>query len=125
MKIVHIGQAASSEEKADCFYIGILGLEKSEPKILDRKLVKAIFGIDNELLMIHYRGQTIHYEIFVYQGYKAQDKNTAHSCIKVTDLEKIVIKCRDAGLKVTEVPKGSVVVTFISDFDGNLFEVKE
>jgi hypothetical protein len=37
----------------------------------------------------------------------------------------MVRKCRDAGLKVVEIPKGSVVVTFISDYDGNLFEVKE
>ncbi len=125
MKIIHSGLAASSEEKADRFFIDILGLEKSMPKTLDRKLAQAIFGINKELLIIHYRGGTAHYEILVYQEFKAPEKQIAHSCIQVTDLINFVNKCRDAGLKVIEVPKESVIVTFISDYDGNLFEVKE
>jgi len=125
MEIIHTGLAVSSEEKADRFFIDILGLEKSEPKIIDKKLTQAIFGINNELFVIHYQGGTVHYEIFVYQEYKAPEKQVAHSCIKVTDLAKIVNKCREAGVRVVEVPKGSVVVIFISDYDGNLFEVKE
>jgi hypothetical protein len=88
-------------------------------------LAQAIFGINDELLIIHYRGGTVHYEIFVYPEYKAPEKQIAHSCIQITDLKNIVSKCRDAGLKVVEIPKGSVVVTFISDYDGNFFEVKE
>jgi len=61
----------------------------------------------------------------VYQEYKAPEKQIAHSCIQVTNLMNIVNKCRDAGVKVVEIPKGSVVVTFIFDYDGNLFELKE
>ena len=125
MEIIHTGLAASSEEKADRFFIDILGLEKLIPKTLDKKLTQAIYGINSELLIIHYRGGTVHYEILVYQEYKAPEKQIAHSCIQVTDLVNIVNKCRDAGMKVVEIPKGSVVVTFISDYDGNLFEVKE
>jgi len=125
MKVIHTGLAASSEEKADRFFIDILGLEKSMPKILDRKLTQAIFGINNELLIIHYRGGTVDYEILVYQEYKAPEKQISHSCIQITDLITIVKKCRDAGVKVVEIPKGSAVITFISDYDGNLFEVKE
>jgi catechol 2,3-dioxygenase-like lactoylglutathione lyase family enzyme len=125
MKIIHTGLAASSEEKADRFFIDILGLEKLKPKILDKKMTQAIFGINKELLIVNYRGGTIHYEILVYQEYKAPEKQIAHSCIQVTDFINIVNKCKDAGVKVVEIPKGSGVVTFISDYDGNLFEVKE
>ena len=125
MKIIHTGIAASSEEKADRFFIDILGLEKSMPKTLDKKLAQAIFGINSELLIIHYQGENVHYEILVYKEYKAPEKQIAHSCIQVIELINFVNKCRDAGLKVVEVPKDSVVVTFISDYDGNLFEVKE
>ena len=125
IKFVHNGLAASSEENADRFFVDILGLEKSEPKLIDKKLAHALFGIEDELLMIHYRGETLDYEIFIYQEYKAPEKQIAHSCIKVNDLITIVGKCKDAGLKVIEVPKGSGVITFISDYDGNLFEVKE
>ena len=124
MEFIHTGLAASSEERADRFYIDILGLKKSGPKIIDKKLIQTLFGIDHELLMIHYQGGIVDFEIFVYVEYKAPEKQIAHSCIKVTDLKKIVHRCRNAGLKVIEVPKGSSVVTFISDYDGNLFEVK-
>jgi catechol 2,3-dioxygenase-like lactoylglutathione lyase family enzyme len=126
MKIIHTGLGASSEEKADHFFVDILGLNKSGTKILDKKLTQAIFGIDYELLVINYLDdETAHYEILVYQGYKVPEKQVVHSCIKVDDLASIVNKCRDAGLKVIKVPKGSNVVTFISDYDGNLFEMKE
>jgi catechol 2,3-dioxygenase-like lactoylglutathione lyase family enzyme len=125
MEFIHTGLAASSEERADRFFIDILGLEKSEPKIIDKKLIQTLFGIDHELLMIHYKGESVDFEIFVYLDNKAPEKQLAHSCIKVTDLKKILIKCRKAGVKVVQVPKGDSVVTFISDFDGNLFEVKE
>lgn len=125
MNILHTGLAASSEEKADRFYVGILGLEKSIPKTLDRTLSRTIFGIDDELSIIHYQGGTAHYEILVYQDYKAPDKQIAHSCIQVADLTNFVNKCREAGMKVIEIPKESRVLTFISDHDGNLFEVKE
>jgi catechol 2,3-dioxygenase-like lactoylglutathione lyase family enzyme len=125
IKFIHTGLAASSEKNADRFFTDILGLEKSEPKIIDKILTHALFGIDEELLMIHYCSETTDYEIFIYQDYKAQEKQIAHSCIKVNDLKTIVKKCKDAGLKVIEVPKSSGVITFISDYDGNLFEVKE
>ena len=54
------------------------------------------------------------------------DKQIAHSCIQVNNLKDFISKCKNAHLKVTEVQKetGSIV-TFISDYDGNLFEVKE
>jgi len=53
MKIIHTGLAASSEEKADRFFIDILGLEKLMPKTLDKKLAQGIFGINDELLIIN------------------------------------------------------------------------
>jgi len=125
MNIVHTGLAASSEENADRFFIDILGLEKSILKTLDKKLTQAIFGINNELLIMHYRSGNVDYEILVYQEYKAPEKQIVHSCIQVNDLKNIVYKCRNAGMKVVEVPKDSGIVTFISDYDGNLFELKE
>ncbi|MBW1810795.1 MAG: VOC family protein [Deltaproteobacteria bacterium] len=125
MEFIHTGLAVSCEENADRFFVDVLGLEKSEPKTIDKNLTQALFGIDQALTMIHYRGGSVHYEIFLLQGYNAPEKQVAHSCIKATDLKRIVTKCKDAGLKVVQVPKGSGVVTFISDYDGNLFEMKE
>ena len=125
MNFIHAGLAASSEENADSFFMDILGLEKSEPKYLDRKLSQAIFGIDADLLIVHYRGRNIDFEILVYENYKVPEKQIAHSCIQVTSLKDTVNKCRTANLKVVEVQKSSGFITFISDYDGNLFEMKE
>ena len=125
MEIIHTGLGASSEENADRFFVHILGLEKSGPKPLDRKLSQALFGINDELSMLNYRGGNAHYEIFVFQGYLPPQNQVTHSCLKVADLAGTIGRCRAAGVKVIEVPKGSGVVTFISDYDGNLFEMKE
>lgn len=125
MNFIHSGLAVSNEENADRFFIDILGLEKSTPKILNGNLSKEIFGIDTELLMMHYRKENVDYEVLVYKEYRAPDKQIAHSCLQVSDLKNIVSKCKEAGLKVIEVPKGEVILTFISDYDGNLFEMKE
>ncbi len=125
MDIIHIGLPVSSEENADCFFVNILGLEKSVPKILDQNLTQSIFGINNEMTIIHYLDSNIDFEILVYNNYKPSGKQIVHSCIKVTGLKNIVNKCKAANLKVIEVPKGSTILTFISDYDGNLFELKE
>ncbi len=125
MKLIHTGLAASSEEHADRFFIDILGLDKSTPKTLGKGLARTIFGINEELLMINYRCETAHYEIFVYQGYRALVKQVTHSCIEVVNRKDLVNKCRVAGTRVQEIPKGPGTLVFISDFDGNLFEVKE
>ena len=125
MKYVHTGLGARSEENADRFFVNILALEKSAPKVLNKEITYAIFGISEELLIINYKNENVHYEILVYNEYRAPEKQIAHSCLQVKDLINIVNKCRKTGLKVVEVPKGTGVVTFISDFDGNLFEIKE
>ena len=55
MLLRHVAQACSSEKKSDRFYKDLLGLQKSEPKILPMALSSAIFNIDAELVMINYR----------------------------------------------------------------------
>ncbi len=125
MDFIHVGLAASSEGNADRFYAGILGLEESPPKTLDRSLAKNIFGIDDELSILNYRDKNVHYEILVYRDYKAPEKQIAHTCIRITGLKDIVDRCKKVGLKVVQIPKGDAVLTFISDYDGNLFELKE
>ena len=125
MKFVHTGLGASTEKNADRFFVNILGLEKQIPKILNQEMTRAIFGIAEELLIINYKNENVHYEILVYKEYKTPEKQITHSCLQVKDLINIVDKCRNSGLKVIEVPKEKGVITFISDFEGNLFEFKE
>ncbi len=125
MDFIHAGLAASSEENADRFYAGILGLEKAPPKTLAGEISRQIFGIDRELLILNYGDKNVHYEILVHEDFKAPEKQIAHTCIRVEHLKDIVDRCRGAGLKVVQVPKGDAVLTFVSDYDGNRFELKE
>jgi catechol 2,3-dioxygenase-like lactoylglutathione lyase family enzyme len=124
MKLRHVGLACVSEENADKFYGGLLGLKKSEPKTLPRALAKAIFGVDCDLKIINYIGDGLHAEILI----SGQPSNRAgcieHIALDVGDLSVFLQGCRDLGVKVIQVPKGDAMLTFVRDLDGNLFEIK-
>jgi catechol 2,3-dioxygenase-like lactoylglutathione lyase family enzyme len=48
----------------------------------------------------------------------------AHVCLEVDDLQDFLKKCRDLDVEISQIPKGDRTLTFIRDFDGNLFEIK-
>ena len=125
MHLKHVAHTASSEEKADTFYADLLGLTKSEPKALPLELSKAIFKVDIEMLMINYRDEQVHFEIFVSGPNDGNRRKIAHTCLEVDNMEGFLEKCRGLKVDVTRIPKGDKILTFIKDFDGNLFEIKE
>ncbi len=124
MRMLHIGVGSSSERNADLFFRELLGLAKSEPYHLPAELSRAIFAIDRELTVINYSAEGIRYEAFIDPLYRAPEPTVLHSCLEVDDLAGFLARCGAAGLKVKRTPRRDSFVTFISDFDGNLFEVK-
>lgn len=124
MNLLHVGLTCSSEEKTDKFYLNLLGLKKSEPKALPAEISAAIFGINSELTMINYVGESAHFEIFVYRDHQSSPGRIDHVCLEVGDLEGFLQKCRKSGVDIIQIPKGESLITFIKDFDGNLFEIK-
>jgi len=124
MILRHVALTCSSERKSDRFYNNLLGLEKLEPKILPKRLAKAIFDVDSELLMINYRGEDVHFEIFITGNSKCSAKAIGHVCIEIDNLEVFLKKCDGLVVEVLRIPKGDRLLTFIRDFDGNLFEIK-
>lgn len=124
MRLQHAGIACSHEDNADKFYKDLLGLKKSEPKTLPSDLAKAIFNFDAELQIINYLDENIHFEIFIAGGAKGGSGKINHLCLEVSDLAVFVEKCRRRSVDVTQIPKGDKILTFIRDFDGNLFEIK-
>ena len=44
--------------------------------------------------------------------------------LEVDDLSGFIEKCRSMSVEITQVPKGDNTLTFVRDFDGNLFEIK-
>jgi len=125
MQLKHVALTSSSEEKSDAFYADLLGLIKSEPKMLPLELTKAIFNIDSELLMINYQDEHVHFEIFIIGQNRGKSRKIEHSCIEVDILEVFLEKCRSLNVDIARIPKGDKILTFIKDFDGNLFEIKE
>jgi len=125
MLLRHAGLTCSSEENSDKFYKNLLGLKKSEPKILPSGLSKAIFNLDAELQMINYVDDNIHFEIFIANQFNTPQDRIDHLCLEVDDLAGFIEQCRRMSVEVTLIPKGQNTLTFIKDFDGNIFEIKQ
>ncbi len=125
MFLRHVAVTCSTEKKSDRFYQNLLSLEKSEPKILPNSLSRAIFNVDAELAIVNYQGKQIHFEIFITGQSMHDDRKIEHVCLEVDDLNDFLEKCRDLDVEISQIPKGDRTLTFIRDFDGNLFEIKQ
>jgi catechol 2,3-dioxygenase-like lactoylglutathione lyase family enzyme len=124
MILRHVALTCSSEEKSDKFYKSLLGLQKSEPKAISATLSKALFDIDSELKIINYRNDYLHFEIFLSSHNNSSVNRVEHVCLEVDDLAAFLEKCRTLQVKIVQVPRKDKLLTFISDEDGNLFEIK-
>ena len=125
MILRHVAIICSSENNSDRFYKDLMGLEKSEPKNLPEALSKAIFNVDAKLLMIHYQGKAAHFEVFITDCPVNKNRRIAHVCLEVDNLKSFLQKCRDLDVEISQIPRGERTLTFIRDFDGNLFEIKQ
>jgi catechol 2,3-dioxygenase-like lactoylglutathione lyase family enzyme len=125
MILRHVALTCGSERNSDRFYKDLLGLDKSEPKNLPEPLSRAIFKVDAELLMIHYQGKAVHFEVFITDYPVSNNRRIDHVCLEVDDLNRFLQKCRDLDVDISQIPKEDRTLTFIRDFDGNLFEIKQ
>ena len=123
MRLRHVGLTCGSEENSDRFYRDLLGLEKSAVKTLPARLSEAIFNLDAELRIINYTGENVHFEIFITRQLIDQDGRIEHACLEVADLESFLEKCHAMEVEISQISKGEKILTFIKDFDGNLFEI--
>ena len=124
MRLKHVALTYSSEQNSDRFFQQLLGLKKEGPKALAPSLARAIFDVDTGLMMINYRGESLHFEIFVTGQPLNSKGRIGHVCLAVEDLNVFVEKCRSLGIEVNQVPKGDRILTFVRD-DGHLFEIKD
>jgi len=125
MRLLHVGITCSSEERADQVFVELLGLQKAEPKILAAEICRALFGVDRDLTMINYVGESAHFEVFIDDAAATPARAIEHACIEVAGLSEFLRKCDSLDVEVIQVPKGESLITFIKDADGNLFEVKQ
>ena len=125
MFLNHIAVFNSSEEEGDRFYSNLLGLKKDNSRVLPSTLIEKIFGINIELKMINYISDEIRIEVFV-GNHKGLDTNKiGHACLEVDDREVFIKECEAMNLTMNKIPKDNSFILFVSDYQGNLFEIKE
>lgn len=126
MKLVHVALACSSEARADEFYGGLLGLEKAGSKTVNAATMAKIFGFEHDCLIVNYVGEGLHCEVFIAERPSSAEPSVDHVCLEVDDLEGFVGGCRERDLYVLQIPReGGLPLTFVRDFDGNHFEIKQ
>ncbi len=124
MRLRHVALVYSSEQNADRFLVDVLGLAKSEGKILAREQAHAIFSLDRELRMVLYTSEGLQVEVFIDASHRGKIERIEHICLEVEDLPAFLARCEGAGMGVRRVPRRGRLVTFVQDADGNLFEIK-
>ena len=125
MKLHHVAVVCRSQENADRFYSKILGLPKIKASLLSEDLAEAIFHVAQRCTVITYGNENMVIEVFVPETPAENRAPFVHLCLEVEDKEQFARKCRDLALTVNRIQKGDSLLVFVSDYDGNLFEVKE
>ena len=124
LKIKHTALVCASEENADNFYKKLLGLKKADQKTLPRNLSAAIFGVNKELQIINYIGDSSAFEIFIDSQSQGRPRQIEHTCIEIEDRVAFLDACQVLGVKTNPVQKEEKTLIFVHEFDGNLFEIK-
>jgi hypothetical protein len=63
-------------------------------------------------------------EIFIGDTHRVEADKIDHVCLTVDKLDALLEKCRKMEVEIMQVAKGEATITFIEDYDGNLFEIK-
>ncbi len=125
MRIIHVGLACSSLEKAEKFYGELLGLKRSELKTIDQATARTLFGQDKEITYFSYFNESLSLELFLMKQQAVPLPAPAHVSLEVENLEELLKRSVSSGVMVKTLFRGEKRIVFISDFDGNLFEIKE
>jgi catechol 2,3-dioxygenase-like lactoylglutathione lyase family enzyme len=125
MRLIHAGLVSSSEDRADRFFGGVLGFEKTRRSALSAELADRLFGVDGGCEIVYYGSGDLELEVFLIALPEAAGSRIGHLCLEVESRAELLARCEAEGVAVREAPKGDSLIVFIEDEDGNLFEIKE
>ncbi|MEK6691940.1 MAG: VOC family protein [Nitrospirota bacterium] len=120
----HIGIVNKSEEEALLFYRDILGLEKIKDSVSTADLSEQLFSISKDIKMIVFGKGSLKIEVFILPEFIHPSPNIPHLGLQIENLDQLLEKAKQSGVKVITGRRGDKVVYFIQDFSGNLIEVK-
>ena len=126
MKIEHIAVSSNSEEKADEFFIELLGMKKERDFVVPEDLMERFFNVKKEQRIIRYENEDMSVEAFITDdNNQALDKFT-HTCLIVEDRIRLIEKAKKLNFEVIQVPRKNTegFYLFLKDTYGNLFEIK-
>ena len=121
---VHIGLCVSGEDNARRFFEELFGLERIKEFEVGPELISNLFGQERPMRILVYRAGPVDIEVFLAPP--AAAPGFAHVCLSVSDRDGLLYRAREMGLGTNThtKPDGGEIV-FLSDFDGNLYEIKE
>jgi catechol 2,3-dioxygenase-like lactoylglutathione lyase family enzyme len=125
MRLHHVAVICNSQENADRFYGNILGLRKIKATLLSEDFADAIFHIAQKCAVVLYGNENMVIEVFVPESPAENKASFVHLCLEVENRQEFARKCQNNNLTVNRVEKADSLLIFVSDYDGNLFEVKE
>ena len=82
MRLIHAGLVSSSEDRADRFFGGVLGLEKTRRSELSAELADRLFGVDGGCEIVYYGSGDLELEVFLIG--LPRDRPGAESAISVS-----------------------------------------
>ena len=118
----HVALQYSDINKADDFFLKILGLKLEKKFVLSNDLTNKIFGVNKKVEIAVYGNNQIKFEIFITS--KINNYCFEHICIEIKDKEKLIQNCKKFGLEPLFVKKENKTLLFIKDFSNNLYEIK-
>ena len=119
----HVALEYADKDKADLFFVKILGMQKVKSSTLPEDLSDAIFGIKSSVEMEVYDNGMTRIEVFITG--KSKNSGYEHTCIEVRDRKEFITQCEKYGIVPMVIERGGKELLFVRDFSNNLFEVKE
>ena len=127
MRLYHVGLVCSSEAASDRFYGELLGLTKVGGKHLDAELAAEIFDVPQAMDFIYYGDGDggLTFEVFLAPNLVPAGPHVPHTCLEFDDMVTLMTRAEIMGYALKRIPKGAKTLFFLSDDDGNLFELKQ
>jgi len=126
----HIGIFTEDPQPLVEFYTQGLGFVEGNTQILGPELTKTIFGIEAECRMIKLTRDSAAIELFAPLDFSL-DKRTCrttgynHWALEVDDKEAYIRILEERNVDVIRIDRGSHLIYFVRDPEGNLIEIYE
>ncbi len=119
----HLALCCHEKRSLSVFYEQVLGADLVKSFQLGEELFQRIFDKKGAAEVFVYETRNLRFEIFVTDI--RLWRGCAHVCLLVEDKNEFAKECRNHHISVKWVTKEEKRLLFVSDFSGNLFEIKE